>query len=150
SVTVPQSALTSVVLPDGNYAVKADVTDQFGNAAQEATRGLGVHEALPTRSEERRVGNEGRNTAEAQHRLAITGTSTGAVGQAVTVTLNGAHDGGTVASDGTWSVTVPQSALTSVVLPDGNYAVKADVTDQFGNAAQEATRGLGVHEALPT
>jgi hypothetical protein len=48
--------------------------------------------------------------------------------------------------DGAWSVTVPRSALVSSVLPDGSYTVTADVWDQYGNAAQEATRPLTVQE----
>jgi hypothetical protein len=40
-----------------------------------------------------------------------------------------------VASDGTWSVTVPQPALLSSALADGSYPVKADLSDQYGNSA---------------
>jgi hypothetical protein len=86
------------------------------------------------------------NAAEAQQPLIITGTSTGVGDQTVTVGLNGEQYTGTVAGDGTWSVTVPQSALPSSALPDGTYTVTADVSDGYGNAAQEATQSLTVHE----
>jgi Bacterial Ig-like domain len=86
------------------------------------------------------------NAAEAQQPLIITGTSTEVVGQTVTVGLNGEQYTGTVAGDGTWSVTVPQPALLGSALPDGTYTVTADVSDGYGNAAQEATQSLTVHE----
>jgi hypothetical protein len=75
------------------------------------------------------------NAAEAQHPLTITGTSTGAVGQTVTVGLNGAQYTGTVAIDGTWSVTVPQPVLVSSVLPDGTYTVTSNVSDGMGDTS---------------
>jgi hypothetical protein len=75
---------------------------------------------------------------------------TGAVGQTVTVGLNGTQYTGTIASDGSRSVTVLPSALLTSVLPDGSYTVTADVSDQYGNAAQEATQSLSVHETGET
>jgi autotransporter passenger strand-loop-strand repeat protein len=92
------------------------------------------------------AGDDVLNAAEATQPLVISGTSTGVVGRTVTVGLNGNNYTGTVAGDGTWSVTVPQSALLSSMLPDGSYTVTADVSDQSGNAAQEATRTLTVQE----
>jgi Bacterial Ig-like domain len=86
------------------------------------------------------------SAAEAHHPLIITGSSTGADGQTVTVALDGDHYIDTIASDGTWSVTVPKSALRSSALPDGSYTVTANVSDQYGNAAQEATQTLIVDE----
>jgi probable HAF family extracellular repeat protein len=90
------------------------------------------------------AGDDVLDAAESQRTLTIAGTSTGVVGRTVTISLNGAQYFGTVASDGTWSATVPESALRSSVLSDGTYAVTADVTDLFGNPAQEASRSLTV------
>jgi hypothetical protein len=149
SVTVPKAALASAALPDGSYLVTADVKDQNGNAAPQATLALGVHETLPTIATNPIDGNDVLNATEAEHPLAITGTSTGAVDRTVTVILNGVAYTGQVASDGTWSVTVPVAALATALLPDGTYKVTADLTDQYGNAAIEASRTLAVHETPP-
>jgi hypothetical protein len=91
-------------------------------------------------------GNDVLNASEAQQPLLISGTSSGVVGQTVTVALNGGHYTGKVADDGTWSVTVPQAALVPGALPDGSYNVTADV---IGTAAPEASRTLTVHETAP-
>ena len=149
SVTIPdpQSSLHSTGLADGSYTIWADVTDQYGNQG-ETTRTLNVHETPPTIAIDAITGDDVLTTAEGRQPLAITGASTGVVGQTVTVGLNGAQYTGTVASDGTWSVTVPQSALLTSVLSDGSYAVTADVSDQYGNPAQEATRSLTVQHAI--
>jgi hypothetical protein len=149
SVTIPKAALASAALPDGSYLVTANVSDQSGNAAPQASLTLDVHEALPTLAINPIDSNDVLNAAEAQQPLAITGKSTEAVGRTVTVMLNGVAYKAQVASDGTWSVTVPVAALATAMLPDGTYKVTADVTDQYGNAAIEATRTLTVHETPP-
>jgi hypothetical protein len=80
----------------------------------------------------------------------IGGTSTGVAGQTVTVTLNGVSYTGPVKADGSWSVTIPKAALTSAALADGSYLVTANVSDQNGIAASQASLTLDVHETLPT
>ena len=158
SVTVPSANLASASLPDGPYTVTADVKDQYGNPATEASQSLAVHETLPTIAITTFDGNAVSNPAndvlnatEAQSNLIIGGSSTEAVGQTVTVTLNGVqYTSGPVAANGSWSVTVPSANLASASLPDGPYTVTADVKDQYGNPATEASQSLAVHETLPT
>lgn len=149
SITVPAAALAPSVLSDGSYVVTADVTAPGGAAAPTAQRTLVVHETLPTLAINPIDGNDVLNASEAQQQLIIGGVSTGAVGRTVTVALDGQTYRGQIGSDGTWSVSVPSAALGSSVLPDGKYAVTADVTDQYGNVASEASRTLTVHETLP-
>jgi hypothetical protein len=85
----------------------------------------------------------------------ITGTSTGAVGQTVSV---GIYDNvfealiypytTTVQGDGTWSVLVP--TLDGVFLGDGDtFIVKADVSDVAGNPAIQQWGSFTVDETPP-
>ena len=138
-------------LADGSaHSYTVTATDAAGNVSQpSAALSFVVHEMPPTIAINVIAGDDVLNAVKAQQPLGITGTSTEAVGQAVTVGLNGVRYTGTIASDGSWSVTIPQSALLTSVFPDGKYTVTADVSDKYGNAAQEATRTLDVDEKLP-
>ncbi|KAB1472807.1 Ig-like domain-containing protein, partial [Cronobacter sakazakii] len=74
------------------------------------------------------------NATEAQSPLQITGTTTRVEpGQTVTVTLNGQTYTGEVQPNGTWSVTVPATALAQVA--DGQQTIGVTVTDASGNQA---------------
>ena len=79
---------------------------------------------------------DGKNTSSG---ITITGTSTdtitgGLTGQIIYVTLNGHTHTGTIAANGTWSVTVGSAALAG--LTDGQaYTVTASATDKSGNSA---------------
>ena len=125
----------------------ADVRDQFGNLATEATQTLAVHETLPTISIAAIAGDNVVNESEASAGFAITGSETGADGRPVSVAI---VDGNghvvasytTTASEGSWAVGVTSQQATA--LADGSYRVTADVTDQFGNASALATRTFTV------
>jgi T5SS/PEP-CTERM-associated repeat protein len=133
-----------LALPDDSYTLAAVIPDPaFGSTT------FTVRQTAPTVSINPINRINVINAVQAQHDLTITGASTGAVGQTVTVTLNGVHYTGTVASDGTWSVTVPQANLATAVLPDGHYTLTVDVTDQYGNVAKQAAVNLTVHETGP-
>ncbi|EER8297822.1 Ig-like domain-containing protein [Escherichia coli O157:H7] len=86
------------------------------------------------------------NAAEAGSPLTISGTSTAETGQTVTVTLNGATYTGTVQADGSWSVSVPTSALGA--LNASNYTVSATVNDKAGNPGS-ASHNLAVDTTAP-
>jgi hypothetical protein len=127
----------ATALADGSYTVTADVTDQFGNPATEATQTLAVHETLPTISIAAIAGDNVVNASEASAGFAITGSETGADGRPVAVAI---VDGNghvvasytTTAGAGSWSVGVTSQQATA--LADGSYRVTADVGDQFGNS----------------
>ncbi|WP_210253116.1 Ig-like domain-containing protein, partial [Beijerinckia sp. L45] len=152
--TATVTAAQAQALADGSYTVKADVSDVAGNPAVEATRALTVDETPPTIAIGAIAGDNTLNAAEAAAGIAITGTSSGADGQAATITIvdgtNAVKDiyTVTIAAGGGWTATV--TAAQAQALADGSYTVKADVSDVAGNPAVEATRALGVDETPPT
>src|SRR5262249_34029640 len=129
---------------------------QFGNPSAPATQTFTVHETLPTvtisahdgdgdnRSEERRVGKEGRLRGTATGLAAgatflITVTD-GEFSKTYTATVNHAGTG--------WTATIP--AADAPARADGALTVTAQATDQFGNPSAPATQTFTVHETLPT
>ncbi|MGT6105133.1 BapA-related adhesin SiiEA [Escherichia coli] len=78
--------------------------------------------------------------------LTISGTSTAETGQTVTVTLNGATYTGNVQADGSWSVSVPTSALGA--LTASNYTISATVNDKAGNPGS-ASHNLAIDTTAP-
>jgi hypothetical protein len=125
-------------LADGqNFPLSANVIDKAGNIAS-STSGVTTDETASL-SISAIDGNGYINAANAANGITITGTSSDSVltnlaAQTVTVSLNGQNYAGLIQNDGTWSVHVGSSALSS--LTDGsNYAVTASVTDIAGNTA---------------
>ena len=140
-------------LANGSYTVKADVSDQAGNAASEATQSLTVSTAaLSITITSPIAGDNVVNAAEAAAGFVIHGTTTGvADGQTATITIVNSANAvlfsfNPVVTGNAWSVTVPGSDH----LADGSYTVKADVSDQAGNHAPEASQPLTVDETAPT
>lgn len=88
------------------------------------------------------------NAAEMATDLVVSGTTNAENGQTVTVTLNGQSYTGAVA-DGQWAVTVPSADLAT--LADGAaVTVTADVSDQAGNPAVQATDSFDTDFTAPT
>ena len=91
------------------------------------------------------------NAAEAAAGFAINGTTTGvADGQRATIVLvnsaNAVLDTYTpIVSGNAWSITV--TSTQAQALANGSYTLKADVSDQAGNAASEASQALTVSKA---
>lgn len=138
SVPIPFDLLG---LADGEYeliiqAFTDDGTGQpDGAALGSQTVTLNVDTAPPTLDsiDTPISGNDQINIAESQSDLVITGTSSGAEdGAQVVVNLGGVDHTGTV-TGGTWSVTIPASALQA--LPDGPATVQVTVFDLAGNSA---------------
>ena len=87
------------------------------------------------------------NAAEKGTNLTLSGSTSGIEnGQTVTVTLNGATYTGNVQEDGSWSVSVPTSAL--VALTASNYTVSATVNDKAGNPGS-ASHNLAIDTTAP-
>ena len=129
-------------LANGSYTVKADVSDVAGNAASEASQSLTVNKAaLSIAITSPIAGDNIVNAAEAAAGFSIQGTTTGvADGQIATITIVNSANAvlftfNPVVSGNAWSVTVPGTDH----LVDGSYTIKADVSDQAGNQAPEAT-----------
>lgn len=143
SVNVPAGDLAT--LPDGAANVQASVSSASGNSAS-ATHAYSVDASAPTLTINTIASDDILNAAEAGSPLTISGTSTAETGQTVTVTLNGATYSGNVQADGSWSVSVPTSALG--VLSASNYTVSATVNDKAGNPGS-ASHNLAVDTTAP-
>ena len=151
SVTVsPAQALT---LANGTYTVKADVSDQAGNQAPEATHTLTVDETAVSIAIAAIAGDNTINAAEASAGFAISGITTGVEdGQTATIQLVDSSDTVVDSFDATvtgnaWSVNV--TPVQAQALADGIYMVKADVADQANNQAPQAAQALMVDETVP-
>ncbi|WP_323720462.1 Ig-like domain-containing protein [Escherichia coli] len=143
SVNVPAADLAT--LPEGAANVQASVSSASGNSAS-ATHAYSVDASAPTLTINTIASDDILNAAEAGSPLTISGTSTAETGQTVTVTLNGATYTGTVQADGSWSVSVPTSALSA--LNASNYTVSATVNDKAGNPGS-ASHNLAVDTTAP-
>ena len=140
-------------LANGSYTVKADVADQAGNQATEATQTLTVNETSVSIAIATIAGDNTINTAEAATGFAISGTTTGVEnGQTATIQL---VDGSSTVVDSltatvtgnAWSVNLTPAQAQA--LANGSYTVKADVADKAGNQAPEAAQALTVDETAP-
>ncbi|MBA8579876.1 Ig-like domain-containing protein [Escherichia fergusonii] len=116
-----------------------------GNNAS-ATHAYSVDASAPTLTINIIASDDILNATEAGNPLTISGTSTAETGQTVTVTLNGATYTGNVQEDGSWSVSVPTSAL--VALTASNYTVSATVNDKAGNPGS-ASHNLAIDTTAP-
>lgn len=136
-VTLPASVVQG--LPDNTYPVTVSMTDAAGNPAVAVQTTL-TRDAdslnLPTLTLGTLSGDNFLNQADSQQDLSIGGTSTNLSGQLVTVTLNDVQYSGTVAANGSWTVTVPAAALGN--LPDGDQLVQVVATDTSGNPASSS------------
>ncbi|MGU5285129.1 Ig-like domain-containing protein, partial [Escherichia coli] len=143
TVNVPPADLAA--LPDGAGNVQASVSNINGNSAQ-ADRAYSVDATAPLVTINTIASDDILNATEAGSPLIISGTSTAETGQTVTVTLNGATYSGNVQADGSWSVSVPPSALGA--LSASNYTVSATVNDKAGNPGS-ASHNLAVDTTAP-
>ncbi|MEH4664739.1 Ig-like domain-containing protein [Escherichia coli] len=143
STTVPAADMAA--LRDGDASAQASVSNVNGNNAT-TTHAYSVDASAPTVAINTIAGDDILNAAEAGAALTITGSSTAEAGQTVTVTLNGENYTGTVQTDGSWSVSVPASALGA--LSASNYTVSATVNDKAGNPGS-ASHNLAVDTTAP-
>lgn len=123
-------------LADGAYPVTVTLTDSAGNGVTETTT-VTVDASpanLPTITVSPVSTDDYVNQTEAANDLVISGTTTNvSAGQTVTVTFNGVAYEVQVQDGGSWTATIPASAL--VGLDDGAYTIGATVADTSGNPA---------------
>ncbi len=140
SHTVGPGALHS--LPDGAYTVTATATDAFGNT-NSAVQSITVHQTLPTIQIAAVNGNNTVTAAQASQSVTISGATTGiADGTSVQVDVQKAgstHVTMLTASDTGNAYSVTLTPAQSHAFASGSYNITADVTDAYGNVAQEAT-----------
>ncbi|WHQ76584.1 Ig-like domain-containing protein [Pantoea sp. Lij88] len=137
SVTIPAAVLAG--LPAGATTIDVSVTNAAGTGA---TGSLPVTVAAadpgtpagPSVSLNPFTGDNQLDNSEKTTPQTLSGsTSNVEAGQVVTVTLGGQSYSGSVASDGSWSITVPADALAA--LASGTTTATATVTNQAGTAA---------------
>ena len=157
--SVNVTALQAQALADGSYSIKANLSDAAGNAATTVSQAITVDETSPTIAITSPVaGDNIINKTEAAAGVTISGTATagsgGAAvnGQTATITIvdstNAVKDTYTATvTGGAWSVNA--TAAQAQGLADGNYSIKANVSDAVGNAAATASQAIGVETLAP-
>ncbi|HEY4437452.1 MAG TPA: Ig-like domain-containing protein [Lelliottia sp.] len=145
TTTVP-AADVAALADGGSYGVFVSAEDSVGNSAT-ASHAISVDVTAPVVSIATLSGDDVLNAAEAQQPLTVNGSSSAEAGQTVTVTLGGKTYTATVASDGTWTLDVPATDLST--LSQGALTVTASVNDKAGNSGQ-TTHTLTVDTLAPT
>lgn len=151
SVTVPQAALQAVVDRPGDTTtvdVTASVSDAAGNVATPVTVTVPGDFSGPSIVIDAITGDDALNAGEVGSEFIISGTTGNVLtGAPVTLDFDGTTYSATVQADGSWSVTIPDTATTGAA--DGTIAVTANVSEG-GIAAPTATTTLVVDTAAPT
>ncbi|MFV0450016.1 MAG: Ig-like domain-containing protein [Vibrio sp.] len=127
SIDVPSNHLSGLM--QGEHGIQVSVTDSAGNSHSESTT-VSVEVSPPTLTIDIFAQDNYVNSAEHELMQTITGTSD-AIGQEVTVTLNGQTYTGIVGIDGTWSIAV--SATDMQALAEGQNTITASVNGALGN-----------------
>ncbi|EMM5418262.1 Ig-like domain-containing protein [Citrobacter amalonaticus] len=136
------------VLADGDHTWQVKVVDDAGNmggAVSSVT--VTVDTTPPVITLNTVAFDDVVNTAEQQAGQTISGTSDAGQGSIVTVTFNGHSYQATVDASGNWSVLVPASDFNG--LPDGNYTIKATVSDKAGNTV-DINHDVTLSREVPT
>ncbi|MCA5945737.1 Ig-like domain-containing protein [Pectobacterium brasiliense] len=146
SVSLPSLDLNN--LTDGTLSLSASLTNAAGKSISAgASIGVGVH-TLPTVNLGSLFGGDGYlNLAEAGINQIISGTTTNAAGGSVTLTVGGLVLNAAVASNGTWSISVPSANLLNIA--DGNLSVGVKVTDRYGNTNNASSNVIVKTHQLP-
>ncbi|MGJ0127378.1 Ig-like domain-containing protein [Pantoea sp. RHCKP32] len=136
SVSIPAAALSA--LAAGSSTINVSVTSAAGTTAS-ASLGIQVQApdttpGVPALTIAPFTGDDVLSNAEKTTPQTLSGsTSNVEAGQIVTVTLGGQSYSGSVAADGSWSITVPADALAA--LASGTTTATATVTSQAGTVA---------------
>ncbi|WP_174870853.1 Ig-like domain-containing protein [Pectobacterium polaris] len=129
-------------LSEGTVSISAQVTDMAGNE--------GNHENWSNVDMDNdsisisivAIDNQ-INRLEASQPLTISGSTVNVTpGESVTVTLNGKTYIGTIAANGSWSVTIESSDM--LALPDGTATITASVANP-GDVPVTASRNIDIH-----
>ncbi|WP_075183661.1 Ig-like domain-containing protein, partial [Pantoea sp. 1.19] len=144
SVTVPAKDVG--LLRDASWTIVASLTDAAGNSGQ-IGHPVRVDTQLPQVTLAVIAGDDVINAAEIAAGQTLRGTVQGAEpGSTVTVTLGGNRYTAEVQPDLSWSVAVPEAALTA--LGDGALTVTAEVTNAVGNTGS-GQRPVTIDANLP-
>jgi len=142
TVTIPSAALQN--LPDGSSSVVVTVSDIAGNGGS-LTTPVAVDTTPPNIVINPISGDGLINASEQDQPLTVSGTAE--AGSTVIITLNGVDYPATVAANGSWSATIPATALQA--LADGAWDISVTATDANGNSAS-ALGPFTVDSAAPS
>ena len=133
------SNLDLSTLSDGTLSIRADVNDQAGNAAIQATDSTKKDTSPPALTVAINDGGDGQLNADEDASVSIAGTTSGAEdGQNVSIAISdGTNTVNTTVTVATNAYSVSNLDLST--LDDGTLSIRADVNDQAGNAAIQAT-----------
>ncbi|MBD8213743.1 Ig-like domain-containing protein [Erwinia persicina] len=146
SVSVPKADLSA--LPNGPLTVNATLADPYGNTATGSSTASVIAQTPPSISIGTLFGDGGLNAVEALTAQTISGTATNAEGSTISVHVGAATLTAIVAANGTWSVSVPSSAL--LALADATQSITAELTNGAGKSASgSASVIVGTH-STPT
>ncbi|UXP21955.1 Ig-like domain-containing protein [Enterobacter sp. 155105] len=143
SLGLPASVVQS--LTDGTWTIDVSVTDRSGNTGS-SSLDVVVNTVTPVIGINTLAADDVINATEKGEDLLLSGTSNQPEGTTITVTLNGIQYTATADASGSWSVTVPASAVSA--LGEAHYTVTASVTDSVGNSASTSHDVL-VDSSLP-
>ncbi|WP_284957637.1 Ig-like domain-containing protein [Enterobacter cloacae] len=143
SLGLPASVVQG--LTDGTWTVNVSVTDRSGNTGSSAVDVV-VNTVTPEIAINTLAADDVINATEKGEDLLLSGTSNQPEGTTITVSLNGITYTATTDASGSWSVTVPASAVSA--LGEAHYTVTASVTDSVGNSAS-TTHDVLVDSSLP-
>ncbi len=143
SLGLPASVVQG--LTDGTWTVNVSVTDRSGNTGSSAVDVV-VNTVTPEIAINTLAADDVINAAEKGEDLLLSGTSNQPEGTTIAVSLNGITYTATTDASGSWSVTVPASAVSA--LGEAYYTVTAIVTDSVGNSAS-TTHNVLVDSSLP-
>ncbi|EPG7878476.1 Ig-like domain-containing protein [Enterobacter cloacae] len=143
SLGLPASVVQG--LTDGTWTVNVSVTDRSGNTGSSAVDVV-VNTVTPEIAINTLAADDVINATEKGEDLLLSGTSNQPEGTMIAVSLNGITYTATTDASGSWSVTVPASAVSA--LGEAHYTVTASVTDSVGNSAS-TTHDVLVDSSLP-
>ncbi len=147
-ITVPALSLQGIQDGTNVLQVSATATDVAGNVANISQNASVAIQATPTVAITSLFGDGGLNLADVSVAQTIVGTSQNAIGTTLTVSIGGKSYTTTVATDGSWSVTVPKTDLSA--LSDGSQSVSVSVTSTAGKAASISSAVDVITHNLPT
>ncbi|WP_416547868.1 beta strand repeat-containing protein [Limnohabitans sp. DCL3] len=128
---------------DGNWTTSTTITDIAGNTSPPQPDSFRLAANAPSLTLAPVTGDNIVNAVEKSGNLPITGNTSAEPGQPVTVTLmNGSTVVGkyytTVKPDGSFALNIPQADLPT----DGNYNLKADVSNSAGTPAAQQNQSV--------
>ncbi len=145
SINIPPADLQA--LPQGSQNINVTLTDSAGHSTTTNVE-LNVKTTLPELTLDAFAGDNILSKLESSLTQYLSGkTSADNAGQQVTLTLNGKTYTVTVASDGSWRISVASGDLLN--LPEGPTSLSVSITDQYGNTSTQSQQ-FEVKTLLPT